>query len=375
MAVGNTFGATALSSYGGFWISFAIILTPGGFEIEAALTEKGAAPFLNSFGLYLMGWFIFTFILLLCTLRSTVAFFLLFFTLDMTFMLLGIGYLQADAAGPKSSCIVAGGAFGLMAAFLAWYNALAGLADSTNRFVVPLGQPDSSDRLTNSFSLASSLFLSPISHGRRRAASRAKRSTIQRLVMQRIPPKNWLGNRGRASLRHAARLGGVRDEKMHGCDQDAGLMAPSEYSQGNHGGDIFFSRGESFSCYLIPIFRCRLSKQLSCGAGFVEPLLVIVDDDLSMQPNSFTSLQFADLFHVAPHLQSGYLQVLSLIRLAINDMIYVTWKKGCSGCSALSLPRWHGVCQFLQCRVDATPLGANYPAEQFKLRALASPSR
>lgn len=36
MAIGNTFGATALSSYGGFWISFAIILTPGGFNIEAA---------------------------------------------------------------------------------------------------------------------------------------------------------------------------------------------------------------------------------------------------------------------------------------------------------------------------------------------------
>ena len=33
MAVGNTFGATALSSYGGFWISYAIIYTPGGFDI------------------------------------------------------------------------------------------------------------------------------------------------------------------------------------------------------------------------------------------------------------------------------------------------------------------------------------------------------
>jgi succinate-acetate transporter protein len=35
MAAGNTFGATALGSYGGFWISFAIILTPGGFDISA----------------------------------------------------------------------------------------------------------------------------------------------------------------------------------------------------------------------------------------------------------------------------------------------------------------------------------------------------
>lgn len=45
MAVGNTFGATALSSYGGFWISFAIVLTPGGFEIVSSLeTAADGAP-------------------------------------------------------------------------------------------------------------------------------------------------------------------------------------------------------------------------------------------------------------------------------------------------------------------------------------------
>lgn len=54
MAVGNTFGATALSSYGGFWISFAIVLTPGGFGIESTLEETGGkAMFDNSFGLML----------------------------------------------------------------------------------------------------------------------------------------------------------------------------------------------------------------------------------------------------------------------------------------------------------------------------------
>jgi succinate-acetate transporter protein len=54
MAVGNTFGATALASYGGFWIGTAIILTPGGFQIESTLEAGGdAAPFLNSFSLYL----------------------------------------------------------------------------------------------------------------------------------------------------------------------------------------------------------------------------------------------------------------------------------------------------------------------------------
>lgn len=68
MAVGNTFGATALSSYGGFWISFAIILTPGGFQIESSLVAISEATFLDSFGLYLMGWFIFTFLLVLVSL-------------------------------------------------------------------------------------------------------------------------------------------------------------------------------------------------------------------------------------------------------------------------------------------------------------------
>lgn len=55
MAVGNTFGATALSSYGGFWLSFAVVLTPGGFEIMTTLEEEGGASmYYNSFGLYLM---------------------------------------------------------------------------------------------------------------------------------------------------------------------------------------------------------------------------------------------------------------------------------------------------------------------------------
>ncbi|KAH7049280.1 GPR1/FUN34/yaaH family-domain-containing protein [Macrophomina phaseolina] len=144
MAVGNTFGATALSSYGGFWLSFAIILTPGGFNIvsqlEGTYQNANATPdtaqFLNSFGLYLMGWFIFTFVLLLCTLRSTVAFFFLFFTLDLAFLMLGIGYLRHSGGAPDSGCIKAGGAFGILAAFAAWYNALAGIADSSNSFFV-----------------------------------------------------------------------------------------------------------------------------------------------------------------------------------------------------------------------------------------------
>lgn len=60
MAVGNTFGATALSSYGGFWISFAITLTPGGFEIVQSLTASNGTEteFYNSFGFFLIVSFV-----------------------------------------------------------------------------------------------------------------------------------------------------------------------------------------------------------------------------------------------------------------------------------------------------------------------------
>jgi len=122
MATGNTFGATALSSYGGFWIGTAIILTPGGFAIMSALEEESVGAFPNSFGIYLFGWFIFTFLLLICTLRSTVAFFTLFFTLDLAFLFLGLAYLYHDTAGhPHTGLLRAGGAFGILAAFTAWY--------------------------------------------------------------------------------------------------------------------------------------------------------------------------------------------------------------------------------------------------------------
>lgn len=57
MIVGNTFGATVLSSDGGFWISLAITLIAGGFNVEHSLiaADKGSPIiFYKSFALYLM---------------------------------------------------------------------------------------------------------------------------------------------------------------------------------------------------------------------------------------------------------------------------------------------------------------------------------
>lgn len=133
MAIGNTFGATALSSYGGFWISIGIILTPGGFAIEEAYASDNDG-FAQAFALYLFAWTIMTFFFLLCTLKSTVAFFTLFALLDLAFLFLACAYQNANGSNePHTGLLRAGGAFGILAAFAAWYNALAGLLDTSNR--------------------------------------------------------------------------------------------------------------------------------------------------------------------------------------------------------------------------------------------------
>ncbi|EFY88744.1 Accumulation of dyads protein 2 [Metarhizium acridum] len=134
IACGNTFGATALSSYGGFWISYAILLTPNWGITAPTGPYEGHVS--SPLGFFLTGWFIFTTILLLCTLRSTVMFFLLFFTLDLAFLFLACEQYANDMGNTTAAVALqkTGGVFGFLAAFLAWYCALAGIQDSSNSF-------------------------------------------------------------------------------------------------------------------------------------------------------------------------------------------------------------------------------------------------
>lgn len=55
----------------------------------------------------------------------------------MAFLFLALAYMNENAAGePNTGLLRAGGAFGLAAAFTAWYNALAGIADTSNSFFI-----------------------------------------------------------------------------------------------------------------------------------------------------------------------------------------------------------------------------------------------
>lgn len=131
---GNTFGATAFSSYGGFWLSFAMIYVPGADVVNS---YKGDTDLLNkSVGYFLLGWTIFTGIMLIASHRSNVGLISLFFFLFITFILLTAGKLNHSI-----TCNIAGGAFGIFTALIAWYNALAGLlTKESSYFTLPLGR-------------------------------------------------------------------------------------------------------------------------------------------------------------------------------------------------------------------------------------------
>jgi len=131
-AVGNTFGATALSSYGGFWLAYGVILIPG-FGVGAAYGTN-AQELHTAISYFLFGWFIFTFLMLVATLRHSVTFIFLFFVLDMAFLFLALAEYTGNAA-----CGKAGGYFGLLAAFAAWYAAIAQMLTNENAyFTLPL---------------------------------------------------------------------------------------------------------------------------------------------------------------------------------------------------------------------------------------------
>jgi len=137
---GNTFGATAFSSYGCFWLSYATIFIPGSGII--ASYDGNMDEFASAVGIYLMIWMTVTFLLFIASLRKTIGFIALFFFLTMTFMLLGAGmFVTPSSASMGVSLQKAGGALGIVTALIAYYVGLSELLAAERAAVValPLG--------------------------------------------------------------------------------------------------------------------------------------------------------------------------------------------------------------------------------------------
>lgn len=129
-AVGNTFGATAFSAYGTFWISFGLIYWPSSGILDA---DYAVGELESALGIYIMSWFILTFIMLLGTFKTTLELFATFFFLDLTFLLLSCAQFMGSASLAK-----AGGGVGILTSFIAIYTGMEGiLTADTSYFLLP----------------------------------------------------------------------------------------------------------------------------------------------------------------------------------------------------------------------------------------------
>jgi len=132
-ATGNTFGATAFTSYGAFWLSFATLFIPD--SGIAAAYEKDPGMEADALGIYLLAWMVVTFIFFIGSLRKSIGLTALFFFLTLTFMVLGISQLLK-----KDNIGKAGGYLGVITALIAYYCGLAELLTGNDLFQLPLGK-------------------------------------------------------------------------------------------------------------------------------------------------------------------------------------------------------------------------------------------
>jgi succinate-acetate transporter protein len=124
---GNTFGATAFTSFGAFWLSFWAFVQ----FFEKSVPAKDAG---HAVGLYLIAWGIFTTYMFIASLRTTGAIAVVFLLLAITFFVLGIGN-----AGGTDSIVKIGGWIGLATAAAAWYASFAEVTNATfKRIVLPV---------------------------------------------------------------------------------------------------------------------------------------------------------------------------------------------------------------------------------------------
>ena len=128
---GNTFGATAFSTYGAFWASLAT------FIVLVLSGKVPAGDIDNDLGWFLLSFAIFNTYMLFWSARVNMSVFLVFLTLEITEIILFIGFFNSGNKG----IIQLGGYMGIITAFVAWYASAAVVANSLRvKPILPVGK-------------------------------------------------------------------------------------------------------------------------------------------------------------------------------------------------------------------------------------------
>ncbi len=141
----NVFGATAFSTYGGFWIGLGLyvqFVAPKA-AATAALTKVDPESLIqNDLGWILLAFAIFNTYMLLWSTQINSAVFSVFLTLELTEVILFIGNMSHSTGTVKF-----GGWVGVITALAAWYTSAAGVVNGMDgKLSLPVGAPLGSRR-------------------------------------------------------------------------------------------------------------------------------------------------------------------------------------------------------------------------------------
>jgi len=127
----NVFGATAFSTYGGFWIGLAL------WALLVAPKAPSAAAAGHDIAWILLAFAIINTYLLILSTQVNMAVFLVFLTLEITEIVLVIGNFSGSTGTVKF-----GGYVGLVTALVAWYTSAAGVSNGlAGKLRFPVGRP------------------------------------------------------------------------------------------------------------------------------------------------------------------------------------------------------------------------------------------
>jgi succinate-acetate transporter protein len=128
----NVFGATAFSTYGGFWIGLGLYV-----ELVVPADKPTALQVANDEAWIILAFLIFNTYMLLWSAFVNKAVFGVFLTLEITEVLLVIGNFQTSTNILKTA-----GVLGVITAAVAWYTSSAGVINGVaGRVVSPVGKP------------------------------------------------------------------------------------------------------------------------------------------------------------------------------------------------------------------------------------------
>ncbi|KAG0223241.1 GPR1/FUN34/yaaH family-domain-containing protein [Mortierella sp. GBAus27b] len=137
MKVGNTFEATAFSSFGAYWAAYGYMFFPGS-GMEESYAGVSQDQYQNAKGIFILIWFFMAMILTVGTTKSTITTLAMFISLDIHLLFAAISDLAHLSAGhglARTSAV-----FGIISALMAFWNGAAALwLPSNSHIILPVG--------------------------------------------------------------------------------------------------------------------------------------------------------------------------------------------------------------------------------------------